>query len=105
MMSREICEAGMGGCWPRYSEPRRPCSSAVTAAKMTEWGGWMLDWATGAGHFEEHGYAGAVVGGAVVDVVAGHAGDEAEVVVVGGVEDGLVGCDYPSLALHVVSDA
>ncbi len=52
---------------------------------------WMPDWAPGAGHLEEHGDAGAVVGGAVVDVVAGHAGDEAEVVVVGGVEDGLVG--------------
>ncbi len=44
----------------------------------------------GAGHLQEHGYAGAVVGGAVVDVVAGVVGDEAQVVVVGGVEDGLV---------------
>ena len=31
--------AGTGGCWPRYSEPRRPCSSAVTEAKMTVCGG------------------------------------------------------------------
>ncbi len=43
-----------------------------------------------AGEFEEHAAAGGVVGGAVVDVVAGHAGDEAEVVEVGGVEDGLI---------------
>ena len=45
----------------------------------------------GAGEFEDHAYAGGVVGGSVVDVVAGHAGDEAEMVVVGGVEDGLIG--------------
>ena len=38
-MSRAIWPAGMGGCWPRYSLPRRPCSSAVTAEKRTEWGG------------------------------------------------------------------
>ena len=43
-----------------------------------------------AGEFHEDGAAGGVVGGAVVDVVAGHAGDEAEMVVVGGVEDGLI---------------
>ena len=49
----------------------------------------------GARHLEDHGYAGAVVGRAVVDVVAGHIGDEAEVVVVGGVEDGLVCMSQP----------
>jgi hypothetical protein len=43
-----------------------------------------------AGHFEEYAAAGGVVGGAVVDVVAGHPGDETEMVEVSGVEDGLI---------------
>ena len=88
-MSRETCEAGMGGCWPRYSEPRRPCSYGGDGGE-DDGVGRVDSIGPGAGHLEEHGYAGAVVGGAVVDVVAGHVGDEAEVVVVGRVEDGLV---------------
>src|SRR5260370_10744225 len=43
----------------------------------------------GTSHFEQHSAAGGVVWGAVVDVGAGHSGDKADGVGVGGGEDGL----------------
>ena len=34
--STEIFAAGIGGCFPRYSDPSSPCSSAVTAANIID---------------------------------------------------------------------
>src|SRR5580658_4719150 len=50
-----------------------------------------LDLAPDMGQLEDHAYAGGIGCRAVVDVVALHAGHKSQVVVVRGVQDGLVG--------------
>ena len=84
-----MSRAGTGGCMPRYCEPSRPCSSAVTAEKYMACGGRCGGLREGPGQFEKDAAAGAVVGGAVVDVVAFRVGIDAEVIVVRGVEHGV----------------
>ena len=79
-----IFPAGMGGCLPRYSEPSGPCSSAVTDAKRIERCRLLRCLAVGVSQFEEDRASGRVVIGPVVNVVAGHIGTNAEVIVVCG---------------------
>ena len=76
---------------PRYCEPSRPCSSAVTAEKYIVVRRPLRRLRERARHFHQNAAAGAVVGGAVVDVVAFRIGIDAEMIVVRGIEDGISG--------------